>query len=96
MNEQQTIEILNQIFEIEKKIQGSPLEKGVQRNINRMKMQLENSGYRYHNPLGEAYDITRLDCEAMVAGEGAQQLKIVEVIKPVSYTHLTLPTIYSV
>lgn len=93
MDEQQTIEILNQIFEIEKKIQGSPLEKGIQRNINRMKMQLENSGYRYHNPLGESYDITRLDCEAMVAGEGAQQLKIVEVIKPIIYHQTTGNTI---
>ena len=85
MNEKQIKEILNQIFEIEKKIQSSPLKNGIQRNINRIKNQLENSGYRYHNPLGETYKITRLDCEAMVVGKSIDNLKIVEVIKPIIY-----------
>ncbi len=85
MEQTQAKEIANQLFEIEKKIKDSTLEKGIQRNINRIKTQLEASGYRYHNPLGEAYDITRLDCEAMVAGDSASQLQIVEVIKPIIY-----------
>lgn len=86
MQQTQAKEIVNQLFEIEKKIKDNALEKSIQRNINRIKTQLEESGYRYHNPLGEAYDMTRLDCEAMVAGEGTQQLRIVEVIKPIIYS----------
>ena len=77
--------LLNQIFEIEKKASNSPLEKKLERNINRMKTTIEELGYVYHNPIGERYQITRLDCEAMVAGGHTDNLRIVEVIKPIIY-----------
>jgi len=85
IEENKITSILNQVFEMEKKVQGTSLEKSLHRNLNRIKMPLEEMGYKSHNPIGEAYDLTRLDCEAMVAGEGADQLRIVEVIKPIIY-----------
>jgi hypothetical protein len=85
MHESQIKEIINQIFEIEKKISGDPLEKSLSRNLRRLKSATEEMGFHFHNPLGEKYDITRLDCEAMISGESADNLKIVEVIKPIIY-----------
>jgi hypothetical protein len=41
------------------------------------------SGLTIHNPLGETYDQTRLDCEANIAGESTENLVITEVIKPI-------------
>ena len=85
LSESLAIAVANQVFEIEKKSKGSALEKSLQRNIARLKQLLEEEGYRTHNPLGEPYQLTRLDCEAMVAGDGASSLRIVEVIKPIIY-----------
>lgn len=85
MHESQIKEIINQIFEIEKKISGDPLEKSLSRNLRRLKSATEEMGFNFHNPVGEKYDITRLDCEAMISGESADNLKIVEVIKPIIY-----------
>ena len=85
MTTKSALEILNQSFEMEKKIKDSTLEKSLQRNINRIKSTLEATGYRCHNPLGEKYSLTRLDVEAMVSGESADNLYIVEVIKPIIY-----------
>jgi hypothetical protein len=85
MHESQIKEIINQIFEIEKKINGNDLEKSLNRNLRRMKSAVEGMGYHLHNPIGEKYDMTRLDCEAMVSGNSANNLKIVEVIKPIIY-----------
>lgn len=79
------LSILNQLFELEKKIKGQPIENSLQRNLRRIRSQFEEAGYKLHDPLGEKYDLTRLDCEAMAAGEGAANLKIVEVIKPIIY-----------
>lgn len=85
LNQKSITLLINQIFEIEKKSANSDLEKSLSRNFDRIKNTLENSGYRYHNPLGEKYDLTRLDCEAMISGNETDNLKIVEVIKPIIY-----------
>ncbi len=87
MNPQALIETVNQIFEIEKKVAGSELEKSLARNLRRLKSSLSQAGLQYHNPLGEKYDATRLDCEAMISDNAGTRLSIVEVIKPI--IHLT-------
>ena len=79
------LSILNQLFELEKKISNQPIEKSLQRNLRRIRSEFENVGYKYHDPLGEKYNLTRLDCEAMASGTGADNLMIVEVIKPIIY-----------
>lgn len=77
--------ILNQFFEVQKKVRGSDLERSVERNLRRIEAQFLEAGYRVHDPTGEPYDLTRLDCEAMVSGEKTDRLIIVETVKPVIY-----------
>ena len=85
MEETAIKEILNQLFDIEKKINNQSLEKSIARNIRRLKIPFADLGYTYHNPTGEKYDLTRLDCEASIAGTATENLVITEVIKPIIY-----------
>lgn len=91
---QQYLDLINQIFEIEKKSSLIKEEHSLQRNINKLKDIIENElfkgtggtiGLSYHNPLGERYSETRTDCEASIAGTSSEDLEIVEVIKPIVY-----------
>jgi hypothetical protein len=81
------IEILDQVFEIEKKLESIIEPNSIGRNINRMKECFENlthdSGLIYQNPLGEKFNETRTDLEASIAGSSADNLVITEVIKPI-------------
>lgn len=98
MKEQYTVpkyflSILNQLFEIEKKVAQISETNSIQRNLNRIKDifeaeitgvgEVEPTGLVYHNPLGEPYEATRTDCDATIAGENIDQLQIVEVIRPI-------------
>jgi hypothetical protein len=79
----QIINIINQVFEIEKKLGSSTGSSNLQRNIDRIKSELSDMGYDYHNPVNEKWDETRTDCEASVAGALKVKMLITEVIKPV-------------
>lgn len=85
LKDTQIIEFLNQFHEIERKLQKNPQIKSVQRNLRRLTTHFEDAGYHLHNPIGEKYDETRLDCEATISGSGTDHLTIVEVIKPIIY-----------
>jgi len=85
LNQKSISALINQLFEMEKKVEDLDTGSTVSRNFNRIKTILEEAGYRYHNPIGEKYNLTRLDCEAMIAGDSAENLRIVEVIKPIIY-----------
>jgi hypothetical protein len=76
----QIINIINQVFEIEKKLGAATV---IQRNLDRIKSELSEMGYDYHNPLHEKWDETRTDCEASVTGILRGKMIITEVIKPV-------------
>src|SRR5215213_10805651 len=78
----QIINIINQVFEIEKKLQSQP-SVNIQRNLERIKSELNEMGYHYHSPLHEKYDETRTDCEANIVGELKKKMTITDVIKPV-------------
>jgi hypothetical protein len=90
---QQWLDLVNQIFEVEKKAALLKEEHSLQRNINRLKDLIENDlfkgtstvGLSYHNPLGEKYSETRTDCDASIAGLRLDDLEIMEVIKPIIY-----------
>jgi hypothetical protein len=75
--------VLNQIFEIEKKLSlyGDPNNLG--RNINRTKDAIEELGFFYEDPMGQDFQETRTDVEAAISGKGTEHLKVVEVIKPI-------------
>jgi hypothetical protein len=92
---QPVLDLLNQLFEIDKKVQKLSEENSIHRNIRKLRDRFED-GYplmigqslvrarlSYHDPTGEPYDETRTDCEASIAGESAENLRVVEVIKPV-------------
>lgn len=78
----QIVNIINQVFEIEKKL-GTNSAGNIQRNIDRIKAELSEMGYDYHNPVHERWDETRTDCEASIAGALKTKMMITEVIKPV-------------
>lgn len=85
LSEKDQLTLLNQIFEIQKKIKDNSAERSINRNLQRMLTTFESIGYKIHNPLHESYDDTRLDCEARIAGETTKNLHISEVIKPIIY-----------
>lgn len=88
------LDLVNQVFEIEKKASQLHEENSLGRNIGKLRNLIEAElfqdgngtiGLSYHNPIGEAYSHSRSDCEASIAGTGAENLEIVEVIKPIIF-----------
>jgi len=86
------IDLLDQIFEVERKIENINESNSIHRNINKIKNIFENIfesptetgiGLIYHNPIGESYSATRLDLEASIAGNSVDNLVVTEVIKPI-------------
>lgn len=83
------LDMLNQIFEIEKKLERVQESNSINRNLNKLKELFETelyqqgSGLTYHNPIDEPYSETRFDCDASIAGESTENLVITEVIKPI-------------
>lgn len=91
---QQYLDLVNQVFDIEKKTNQIKEDHSIHRNISKLRDLIENElfkgttgtiGLSYHNPLGEAYSDTRTDCEASIAGTSTDNLEIVEVIKPIVF-----------
>lgn len=86
-------ELLDQLFEIERKLENIVESNSISRNLNKMKDIFEANlfssstsseiGFTYHNPIGESYNETRLDLEASIAGNSTENLVIKEVIKPI-------------
>ena len=90
------LDLINQVFEIEKKVSQLHEQNSIQRNLNRIKGLIEEDlfkgkdeatsfGISYHNPLNEEFNDTRTDCEASIAGSVTDDLEITEVIKPIIY-----------
>lgn len=87
--------LLNQIFEIEKKLSKYKDKYNIKRNLESMKLYIsdenfcEYGGFEYYNPIGEKYSEQRCDCEASITGNSDENLKIIEVIKPIIYMKKT-------
>ena len=79
----QHIFILNQLFELERKLKKGEQPKGLLRHVDRIRRTYEDIGLSYHDPMGESYDETRTDCDATITGESAENLIIQDVIKPI-------------
>ena len=84
--------ILDQIFEIERKLEGLKEPNNISRNIEKIKVFFAEIfgtpsdpevGLFYHDPLGEKYDETRTDIDGNIAGESTDNLVVTEVIKPI-------------
>lgn len=93
---QNVLDLINQVFEIEKKASAIQEQNSIKRNINKIKDLIEHEifnhdsqqnsiGFIYHNPLGEPYNETRTDCEASISGTSIDNLEVIEVIKPIIF-----------
>ena len=78
--------LINQLHGIKTVCHKSDLNKSLQRKFDRIDQSLIELGLYTHDPLNEEYDFTRLDCDASISGDKEENLKIVEVIKPLIYS----------
>ena len=74
---------INQLYEMEQKLNKLHDPGTLQRNINKMKDAFEEFGLAYEDPMGQAFKETRTDLDAKISGTGTENLVVVEVIKPI-------------
>jgi len=77
--------IINQLFSLEIRTRSLSDFDFYQRRFDRIRDLFKEIQFYVHDPLGELYDHTRTDCEAILQGEPHPPLTIVEVIKPIIY-----------
>lgn len=77
------LQVLNNLCDIERKllIHGDP--GNAKRNVERIKETFEDERIFYEDPMGQSFSETRTDLDATITGEGSDNLKVVEVIKPI-------------
>ena len=80
-----TLQIINQVFEIQTKLKELKEATAFERNFLRLFDILEQEGYVVQNPLNEVYTESRTDCEASIVGQPASKMKIAKVLKPIIY-----------
>lgn len=75
--------VLNQIYEVERKLtlHGDP--GNALRNVGKLKDTLAGEGLFYEDPMGQPFKETRTDLEATISGSSTENLVVVEVIKPI-------------
>lgn len=77
-----TLSLINQLFEIERKLAAKNVDV-VDRNLDRIKHDLEGSGIKIIDPTGEKYEETRTDCQANIVGELGKNMVITRTMKPI-------------
>ncbi len=88
------ITVINQLHDLERKVQKMNDSRSLERNLRRMRAGLEGMGFSWHDPAGESYDETRTDCEASLVGDATGALVITETIKPlIRHNHEGFPKI---
>lgn len=77
------LQILNNLCDIERKLNMHGDPGNSRRNVERIKEALQDQKLFYEDPMGEKFSETRTDLEASIAGSGTEDLVVVEVIKPI-------------
>lgn len=77
-----TLALINQLFEIERKLTAKQVDV-VDRNLDRIKHDLEGSGIKVIDPTGEKYEETRTDCQANIVGDLGKNMVITRTMKPI-------------
>lgn len=77
------LQTLNHLCDMERKLKLHGDNAGVLRNIERIKDAFAEEKLFYEDPIGQSFSETRTDLEASIAGEGTDELKVTEVIKPI-------------
>ena len=75
--------LLNNIYEIERKLNITGDSKNVYRNIEKIKDALRDQYLFYEDPMGQLFVETRTDLDATISGSNVENLFVVEVIKPI-------------
>lgn len=75
--------LLNNLYEVERKlaIHGDP--GNASRNVEKMKDALRSEGLFYEDQMGQLFKETRTDLDATISGTGTENLVVTEVIKPI-------------
>jgi len=76
-------QVLNNLYEIENKLGRGGDPGNAMRNVTKMKEALATEGVFYEDPFGQPFDETRTDLEVTISGSGTENLRVVEVIKPI-------------
>jgi hypothetical protein len=86
---------MNIIYDLDKKVSKSSDSESIKRPLTRLKeLFLDDFNLTYHDPSGESFNETRTDVVARIAGESADDLVILETLKPIiRYTKNELSTI---
>jgi hypothetical protein len=77
------LQVLNNLCDIERKLSIHGDSGNAKRNVERIKETLEEERVFYEDPMGQSFTETRTDLDATITGEGSDNLKVVEVIKPI-------------
>ncbi|MCJ8288659.1 MAG: hypothetical protein HRT58_01405 [Crocinitomicaceae bacterium] len=77
-----TLILINQLFEIERKLVTKQVN-AVDRNFERVKHDLQESGIKVIDPTGEKYEDTRTDCQASIVGDLGKNMVITRTMKPI-------------
>ncbi len=75
--------LLNQLYEIERKLVTHGDSGNALRNVVKMKDTFESLRLFYEDPMGQPFKETRTDLEASISGIGTENLVVVEVMKPI-------------
>lgn len=79
-----TLTVLNNLYEIERKLSMHGDSGNAKRNVERIKQTLLVEGLLfYEDPLGQPFNETRTDLEATISGLSTTNLVVAEVIKPI-------------
>jgi uncharacterized protein YkuJ len=79
------IAVLNQLFEIQEKINNLHENDRFERNMNRLYNICEQEGFEMKNPIQEKFNDSRTDVEANIVGKLGANMMITQVIKPCIY-----------
>jgi len=75
--------LLNNLYEIEKKLLAHGDIGNIGRNVEKMKDIIAGEKLFYDDPINQEYKETRTDLEVSIAGESTENLIVSEVIKPI-------------
>ena len=80
-----TLQIINQLFEIQYKIKEMNQGGSFERNFSRLFSIFEQDGFMIQDPTNEMYTDARTDCEASIIGSVSSKMKITKTLKPIIY-----------
>ena len=75
--------ILNNLYDVEQKLSNGGDPSNILRNVQKMKDVMGDIGLFYEDPMGQPFKETRTDLEATISGSETENLRVVQVFKPI-------------